>query len=293
MKKNQLNFRFVILAIISVFLFFASFQHIYAQGAKKNNVRLKANYVKIMNNEVYFDLKAGSRIDKKNVDIANIELLISNEFYDEEIKLGSVTTNMNGECRFVIKDINTLKPDSTNTFNIVVSFKGNDKFKRASKSISFKDAQIKAELITKDSINYIRAKLLDTSKDSLISDTPLTVQVQRLFQPLYIGEEFYLTDENGIIIVPIEEGIPGVNGILTFEVVLNDNEYYGTVKAIVIAPIGTLIEDESTFDERKMWSPRNKTPLFLLIFPNLLILGMWGLIVYLIINLFKISKSKI
>ena len=292
MKKNQLNFRFIILVFVSAFLFSASFQDIYAQGAKKNKVRLKADYFKIMNEEVYFDLKASSKIDKKNVDISNIELLISNEFYDEEIKLGSVTTNMNGESRFVIKDFTTLKPDSTNTFNIVVSFKGNDKFKRASKSISFKDALIKAELVTKDSINYIRAKLLDASKDSLISDASLIVQVQRLFQPLRIGEEFNNTDKNGTIIVPIEEGIPGVDGNLTFEIVLSDHDDYGTVKALVNAPLGIPIIDESTFDKRTMWSPRNKTPIFLLIFPNLLIFGMWGLIVYLIINLFKISKSK-
>jgi hypothetical protein len=91
--------------------------------------------------------------------------------------------------------------------------------------------------------------------------------------------------------VEIEKGLPGVDGILTFEVVLEESDEYGTVKALVQAPIGKLIVDESTFDERTMWSPRNKTPLFLLIFPNVLTLGIWGIIVYLIINLFKISKS--
>jgi hypothetical protein len=63
------------------------------------------------------------------------------------------------------------------------------------------------------------------------------------------------------------------------------------VKALVNAPIGVPIVDESTFDERTMWSPRSKTPLFLLIFPNLIILGIWGLIIYLILNLFKLKKS--
>jgi hypothetical protein len=63
------------------------------------------------------------------------------------------------------------------------------------------------------------------------------------------------------------------------------------VKAIVTAPVGSLIVDESTFDQRKMWSSRDKTPIFLLIFPNILIFGMLGLIVYLTLNLFKISKS--
>ncbi|VAW18293.1 hypothetical protein MNBD_BACTEROID04-89, partial [hydrothermal vent metagenome] len=95
----------------------------------------------------------------------------------------------------------------------------------------------------------------------------------------------------GAILVPVEEGIPGIDGNLTFEVVLNDSDDFGTVKAIVEAPIGVPIVDESTFDQRTMWSPRNKTPLFLLILPNLLIFSIWGLIIYLITNLFKITKS--
>ena len=74
------------------------------------------------------------------------------------------------------------------------------------------------------------AVLLDTSKDSLLGDQLLNVQVKRLFRNLRIGEEFNSTDENGTILVPIEKGIPGVDGNLTFEVVLNDHEEYGTVK---------------------------------------------------------------
>jgi hypothetical protein len=112
-----------------------------------------------------------------------------------------------------------------------------------------------------------------------------------LFNPLRIGEEFNNTDEDGRIMVPIEQGIPGVDGNLTFEVVLNESDDFGTVKAMVIGHVGVPIVDESTFDQRTMWSPRNKTPIFLLIFPNLLIIGIWGLIVYLILNLFKLSKS--
>ena len=291
-SKEQLKFRFIILVLLGLFLCSTAFQNLYAQNAKKNKVRLKADYVKIMNEEVYFDLRASSRIDKKNVDIANIELIISNEFDDDKVELGTIKTDMNGSGRFVVKDFKSIKPDSTNIYNILISFKGNEDFSRASKRLTFRNANIKANLITKDSINYITASLLDAGKDSLIGDESLTVQVQRLFQPLFVGEEFYITDESGTIIVPVEEGIPGVDGNLTIEVVLSDSDDYGTVKAIVIAPIGKPIVDESTFDQRKMWSPRNKTPLFLLIFPNIIIFGMWGLIVYLMFNLFKISKSK-
>jgi len=291
--KKRLTYRTIFIALAGSFLFAIGFNSIHAQEGKKNTVRFKAYYTKIMDSISYFNVSVFSRIDKENVDVANIDLTFYNEVDDEEIELGTATTNMHGECKFVLDNLNLLKPDSSNTYNVNVSFKGNDTYKRASKSISFKDAIILAKLVTKDSTNYISGTLKDAATDSVLSDRFLNVQVQRLFRPLRIGEEFNSTDEDGTIIVPIEDGIPGVDGILTFEVVLQDSDDYGTVKALVKAPIGTPIKDESTFDERTMWSPRSKTPLFLLIFPNLVTLGIWGIIIYLIINLFKISKSKI
>ena len=291
--NNHLKCRFIFLAFIGALFFNVGLQEIHAQDAKKNKVRLKADYVKVMDGDSYFNIAASSKIEKQNVDVSYIDLIIYNEIDDEKIEIGTATTNMHGKCKFTLKNFNDLKSDSTQTYNILISFKGNESFKKARKSISFKDVVIEARLITKDSINYITATLIDKSTDSIIEGESLNVEVQRLFRNLRIGGEFNNTDKNGTILVPIEEGIPGVDGNLTIEVVLNDHDDFGTVKALVNVPLGTPIVDESTFNKRTMWSPRNKTPLFLLIFPNLLIFGMWGFIVYLILNLFKISKSKI
>jgi len=284
--KNQIIKRSLFLVFISVFLGTT----VVAQSAKKNTVRVKVQYEKIMNGEASFNIKASSRIDKKNVSVSNIEFSIFNELEDENILLGKSTTNMDGESKFTLSNISTLQPDSTGVYNIKIFFKGNDAFKKATSRISFKNADIIAKLITKDSINYITATLLDAYTGIPMVDESLSVQVQRLFRALQI-EEFNITDENGTIIVPIEDGLPGIDGNLTIEVILSESDDFGTVIATVIAPIGTKIVDESTFDDRTMWSPRNKTPLFLLIFPNLIIFGMWGLIIYLITNLFKITKS--
>ncbi|MBL4938794.1 MAG: hypothetical protein JKY16_00620 [Lutibacter sp.] len=286
--KKQIYIRRFFFILLSVLCITSSF----AQKTKKSKVRLKAKYVKVMESEIYFDIAASSKVKKKNIKVANIELNIYNTYEDEKILIGKTITNMKGKSRFSLKDLNSLQQDTiTNSYNILITFKGDDFFKKAKKSIGFKNASLEAKLVTKDSVNYITATLKDVSTDSLISNIPLTVQLQRLFQPLFIGKEFNITDSDGTIVVPIEEGLPGIDGNLTFEVVLNDSDEYGTVIAIVNAPIGKHIVDESTFDERTMWSPRNKTPLFLLIFPNLLIFGVWGLIIYLSINLFKITKS--
>jgi hypothetical protein len=289
--KIQIKYRFVLLAFLGVFSLNMVFQSLYAQEVKKNRVRLKLDYIKVMESDAYLDIKASAKIDKKNIDVSNITIKVFNEVNDEEIDLGNVITNMNGESRFIIKDLKSLKPDSTNVYTLGISFKGNDLYKRASKSVSFRDAEITAKIITKDSTNFVTATLKDISLDSLLVDHSLDVQVQRLFSPLKIGEEFNNTDENGTILVPVEEGIPGVNGNLTLEVVLNDSDDYGTVKALINAPIGTPIVDESTYDQRTLWSPRDKTPISILVFANLLIFGIWGMLFYLMYNLFKISKS--
>ncbi|MDU8885005.1 hypothetical protein RXV94_02450 [Yeosuana sp. MJ-SS3] len=285
------NYPILFLAFLFAFIFNVEMPQLHAQDVKKSTVRLKADYYKIMDGDIYFDLAATARVDGENITVPNIDLILTNEFNGEEVELGTTTTNKMGKSKYILKSINELKPDSLNIYTVNVSFKGNEKFKRASRTVSFKDASITASIITKDSINYVSAIIKETSTDSLLSDQYLNVQVQRLFRPLRIGEEFNSTDKNGTIIVPVAEGIPGIDGNLIIEVVLLDSDDYGTVKAIINAPLGKPIVEESTFDQRTMWSPRGKTPLFLLIFPNLIIFGMWGLIIYLFINLFKISKS--
>jgi len=288
--KDLNNFQYFLIGLI-VFIIYSNSDSLYAQKAKKNRARINVQYVKIMDGEIYFDLKASSRVKKETILLSNIELTVYNELDDKKIELGKIITNEKGESRFKLESLDLIQPDSTNTYHVQFIFKGNDSFKKAKKSIDFKDANIIAKVIKKDSIHYVTAKLIDIDTESPIIDESLTVQVQRLFKPLRIGEEFNNTDEEGIISIPIEKGIPGIDGELTFEVVLNESDDYGTVKALVTSPVGIPIVDESTFDQRTMWSSRNKTPIFLLIFPNLLIVGTWGFIIYLIINLFKLSRS--
>jgi len=289
--KHQKTYRITFLAMMSILVLCIASQNLFSQNEEKYRVRLRSDYVKIMEGDAYLNIKATAKIEDETLPVPNIEIEVYNEVEGEEIVLGNTTTNMKGESRFVLNKPIDLKADSTHTYNLGISFKGNDSFKKASKSTSFKDAQIVADLITKDSINYITATLKETASDSVLVGESLDVQVQRLFNPLKIGEEFNFTDENGTILVPVEEGIPGVDGNLTIEVVLNDSDLYGTLKDIVIAPVGTPIVDESTFDQRKMWSTRNNTPIFLLIFINAAIIIIWGLFIFLIASLFRISKN--
>ncbi len=285
------NIGSIYLKLLSVLIFALSFQPVTSQETKKSKMRLNAQYVKIMDGTSYLDIKASAKVEGKNILVSGIPISVYNELEDEQIDLGKTTTNHNGKGKFFLKEFNKLKPDSAGIYTIGFSFDGNELYKSASNSVSFKDVNLTAEMVLQDSIHYMKAQLLDLSENP-IAELPLKIQVQRLINPYLIGEEFNMTDEDGTILVPITEELPGVDGKLVFEVVLYENDDYGTVKALVESSTGTPIVEESTFDKRTMWSTRDKTPIFLLIFPNILIIGTWGLILYLIINLIRIYKSK-
>ena len=277
--------------VLAIFICSFIVQSSFAQDVEKHKVRLNGQYVKIMDGEVYINVKATSRIDRQNVGIAGAHIMVSNEVGDDEISLGHVMTDENGEGRLTLPGLSALKMDSTFTYNIRAMFKGNDTLSRASTSISVKDVNILAKVVEKDSTNYLSAQLIDTATDSVLVDQSLFTQVDRLIRPLRFGEEFNNTDEEGSILVEIPKDIPGIDGNLLLEVVLSESEDYGTVKARVNAQVGIPVVKESTFNSRTMWAPKNKAPMYLLIIANFIIFGIWITILYLIRNLFKISKS--
>ncbi len=289
--KNLLN-KQISAFVLLISMFFALFlsSEMVAQQ-KKERVRLNADYFKVTGKEHYLDIKASARIDRQTVPVSHIDLTVAMVLDDEETEIGKTKTNSQGTARFVIEDFSALKPDSTDVYNLIVIFDGNDTFKKASRDITFRDATIVTELVERDSLNFISARITDTALDSALTETDLNVQVERLFRPWKIGEDYYTTDEEGNIEVEIPEGIPGVDGILNLEVVLKESDDYGTVKTVLSAPVGEVIVDESTFDQRTMWSPRGKTPIVLLVVTYSFIIIVWGIFLYLAYNLFRIVKS--
>ncbi len=290
MKNLRFPYRSVALLLLTMLFGLFSTTESIAQE-KKVRARINADYVKVTGKEHYLDIKASARIDRQTVAVSGIDLTVAKVLDDEETEIGKTRTNSNGVARFVIEDFASLQPDSTGVYSLIVIFDGNDTFKKGSRDVTFRDATIVTELIERDSLNFIGARITDTALDSALTETDLNVQVERLFRPWKIGEDYYTTDDDGYIEVQIPEGIPGVEGILNLEVVLKESDDYGTVKTVLEAPVGDVIVDESTFDQRTMWSPRGKTPVVLLAKTYSFIFIVWGIFLYLVINLFKIVKS--
>lgn len=158
---------------LSIFMFPVFSGQGYAQEVEKTAVRLKLDYTKVMDGQSYLDIKAIARIDGQMTDVPDITLEVYYEYGEEEFPLGTSKTNMNGKSRYLLPPLKDIQADSTNTYTLGISFNGNDLFKRASKTVAFKDAKITTRLFTKDSINYIQANLSDVLLQEPIVDQSL------------------------------------------------------------------------------------------------------------------------
>ena len=288
MMKNNVTYRNTFGLLVMLILFGTQ----VGQAQKKERLRLSASYTKIMDGEVYLDFQSTARIERKTVSLPDIALEVFYEVDGEEFPLGTVTTDTGGKARYVFGSLDEIQSDSTGLYILGGKFNGNDAFRKASRRIEFRDGAVEASVKEIDSVAHISASFSDIQLDSAVADALIKVQVQRMFKPLIISEEFLMTDETGSIQVSVPDDIPGKDGILTLEVVIEDNDNYGNIKKLIEAPIGTPIVVDNTYHERTLWATRDKTPLFILFFTIGLIVGSWGAIIYLIVNLFKISKSK-
>ncbi len=259
----------------------------------KTKARVSVQYNKIMNQESFISIEAKYKGENGIEPATQVEFRVYQRIAEDSLlHLGTIATNHSGIAKFPLANHQDSTTSLSGDFSFVVKIENDPKFSDAETEFTISDANLVARLKTVDSVNQITATLTDASGQPVAGHS-LRVQLQRMFGPLSIGDETYETDENGTITVLVEEPMPGINGVLTFEVVLNESDEYGTVKAIIDAPIGIPITDHSTFDKRTMWSPPSKTPYYLLIFPNLIILGVWVPILMFIINLFRISRAKV
>jgi len=290
----------VLLIFMGVLAFFGN--KAYGQE-DKTSARLTVEHVKVMNENSSLNIKAIFKGEEGYEPCENLNFTIYKINEDEEIseedseavseavsekKIGEIKTNQEGKASFVIPS-QFVTPLATYSIRI----ENSDIYEDNEEDLTVMDANLEASVEEIDSVYYIKALFVSVENEPL-ADQTLKVGLKRLFGSLSIGEDdSYETDEDGAILVPIQDGLTGVDGKLTFQVTLKDNDDYGTIIAFVKSDIGVPVKNESTFGERTMWSPPTKTPIYLLLIANIILIGIWGVLLLLVINLFKIYKSKI
>lgn len=277
---------------IGILLFALNATVLHAQEQK--SARLSLSYVKNNIKGSFIKATVKYRENRQYFPASNLELnlyKITNQTDDDtqnvSEKINTETTNQDGEAYFYLNNKNFGADEQF----YEVKIENDNNYEDNAEIISFKDVNIEASVTQGDSLKTIHIKLVDANNEPLENEM-LKVELKRLFGNMKIGdEEFYETDEDGEIVLDIEEKLFSKSGNLEFIIKLDESEEYGTVVENLKADFGSVMESKDTFNERTMWASAAKAPLYILIIPNVLLVGIWGVILGLIFNLYRIYKN--
>ncbi len=138
--------------------------------------------------------------------------------------------------------------------------------------------------------------LVEERKDSAwvpVPELELKIGVKRLNSMLGIGEEeSYTTDEHGIATAEFNlDSLPGdAAGNIIVMAKVEDNESYGNLQAEKEIPWGAPTMSKTRFGERSLWATGDKVPYWLLALAGFIISMVWGTLIYLIMQLWKIRS---
>lgn len=149
------------------------------------------------------------------------------------------------------------------------------------------EATLKLDFVKEDSLKI--CKVFVTSGDTPVKEIEVKLYVQRLFSLLPVGEGT-ATDEEGIATFEFPNDIPAdMNGKLTVVAKIEDDENIANVEQKSEIDWGA-VRHENAKLERSLSGSRANAPIYFIVVSNLIIAGIWGTLLYVVLQLFKIRK---
>ncbi len=210
-------------------------------------------------------------------------------FYQKEAApeqlLGTVSTNEKGEATLVVPPEKLDKNALENTF---VATSGDNE-----EEVMVGEADFEMTLTEEDSARQIVVSLKspnDKGEPAPVKDAEIHFYVQRLFGLLPISDP-EKTDEDGAATIEFPANIPGdTAGNLVIVARVEEHERFGNLefRRKINWGVPTAIDPEAC--RRELWSSRANAPLYLIFIVNAMIIGIWGVIAYIVFEVFQIKK---
>ena len=147
-----------------------------------------------------------------------------------------------------------------------------------------------------DSIKYITAQVNEYSSDSLgkpIAELDLYFFVQRTFSQLPIGDYFNTTNENGEVRIEYPYDLPGdsAGNVIIIARIEEDDRFEGA-EVSKITNFGIPYYIDHRANKRSLTAASANAPISLLLLVNGIILAVWGIIIYIITQIYRINRVE-
>jgi hypothetical protein len=283
----------------SVFIFFIGLfanSVSFAQEIDVSNYRMyfKFNTTKQPDNSRLLEVNftgVNKKDRKDKIPVFEAEIKFYNVLEDEEVLLGSAKTSKEGTAQLVLPENQDYLIDEDGNIVLKARFDATDAMDEEENELTFKDIFLDLNLEVIDSVKTVLVKAFVV--DSIGTKTPveeseIKLYIQGMLSKFKIKEG---TLSDGEFEFPFETKVPGdKDGNITVLAMIEDSDDFGNVIQKKTIDWGVLNKKVAA-QEHKLWS--KVAPIWMYVVLSVLLLGVWANYIYTIINLFKISKSKI
>jgi len=160
---------------------------------------------------------------------------------------------------------------------------------------SFTRAKISIDTANSEGARSVTAEVMKFENGNWVpvKDVEVKLAIKRLASYLQIGEEeSYTTDSLGQVSGEFKkDSIPGDSkGMITLVARVEDNDQLGNLMIEKTVAWGNASNPVNNFGARSLWATRDKAPIWLLLMAYSIIAGVWGVIIYLVIQVIRLIK---
>ena len=287
------------LFLILFLLLGAAINKINAQDSTSSTTVLSVRYFLPENKVPYIEVSTKKKVGRKFEPVKGIPVNVYFNKVEEKNLLGKIITGITGEGRVGLLASFKAAWDSLNEFKFVAVSDSSAEVASLSGDVSIKKAILVIDTTSEEGARTVTAQLKEKNGNEWVAvkEIEMKLGIKRMLGNLTVGDaETYTSDSTGMASAEFkQDSIPGdERGNLILVARVEDNDNYGNLVVEKPVPWGVASKaDLKFFDQRTLWSTRFRTPLWLLFIAYSIMIGVWGTIIYLVLQIIKIKKMGV
>lgn len=216
-----------------------------------------------------------------------------NEAVPEKL-LGKAASNKKGVATLILPEGEEKYASPAHEYTYVAAIENSDRAEDSQEEITVAESDFDMTLEEEDSVRQVHISLTETGPDGRkipVKDVEVSLFVKRLFGLLPISDDPETTDENGEAVADFPTDLPGdTAGNLIIVAKVEDHDRFGNLEFSRKINWGKPLVIDPERDKRQLWSSRANAPLYLIVIVNSMLIGIWGVIFYILFQAYKISR---
>lgn len=291
MKKMKKN-KFLFLLLPFLLMLFTN-----KLAAQKDSVTteeiVKLKYFNDNNGVQYLILDNFLKTGKKTEPLKNKTFQLYLDSNKTENFIAKVTTDKNGKAKSFLPPALKVQWEASSMHKFIAVAAGKEV---PTAELEITKAKIQVDTASEEGARNITVTVMKYENSEWIpaNEVEIKAGIQRHGGILSAGEEeTYTSDSSGTVIIALnKDSLPGdQKGNIILMAKVEDNDLFGNLLIEKTVPWGIAVKpDNSFFDQRTLWTTRFRTPFWLLFMVYAIVIGVWGVIIYLIMQIIKIKK---